>query len=276
MKTKILKPEPISYGQRFLMTFIMLSVIRKNIPQIVVLLAENNIKTSDLIKICNLQKTLGDLLVTAPPVNDTTMHAQAASLETINNQFKAVPPTAQSSQVTIARSICITSYNKVAAYIQGIARDAAIASGNVAAGVQVVLRCGYRIKKVSSRSPKHFKVTPVGVGAVNISTKAVGKRASYIRQYGPTTTKGVGPTVIAETLISVESDVYLNGLKSGTIYAFREATVLAVKRTANSGTVTNLTEKTATPSVSTKAHRVTFTDGAEHYVWSDWVYVVIL
>ena len=36
-----------------------------------------------------------------------------------------------------------------------------------------------------------------------------------------------------------------------------------------------MVKKLATPTVATNVHKVTFSDGAEHYAWSNWVYVVI-
>jgi hypothetical protein len=275
MKTEILKPEPMSYGERFVMTFVMVTIV-KNLPMITVLLASKKTSTSTLIKDCNLQKTAGDPLVTTPPVNDTTMKSDASTLDTLYTESESPLPTATKLQVTTQRNICIAAYNQNAGYIQGIARAAAVAAGDVTAGIQVVIRCGYKVKKASVPAPRHFKATPKGVGGVEITTKAVGKRASYIRQYGTTTAKGVAPTTIAEVLVSLEADIYVNNLKSGTIYAFREASVLPTKRSTPIVVVPSLALKTATPTIATTSHKVTFSDGAEHYTWSDWIYVIVL
>ena len=35
------------------------------------------------------------------------------------------------------------------------------------------------------------------------------------------------------------------------------------------------TQRIATPTIVTKAHKATFSEGASHYIWSDWIYVVI-
>ena len=45
-------------------------------------------------------------------------------------------------------------------------RNAAIAAGDVSVGIQVVIRCGYKYKKAGTKAPRHFKVTPSGIGAV--------------------------------------------------------------------------------------------------------------
>ncbi len=83
------------------------------------------------------------------------------------------------------------------------------------------------------------------------------------------------PAVLAEDLYSLEADVHVSNLKSGTIYGFREASILPLKRSGSNATPTSMVKKLATPTVATNVHKVTFSDGAEHYAWSNWVYVVI-
>jgi hypothetical protein len=261
-------------SNKILRTFAMMALV-KNLPLITVLLASKKTKTPTLIKDCNLQKTIGDPLVVAPPVTDVTIKGQATNLDNIYDGFLGKPPTATSAQVTTARNICINSYNQNAMYIQGIARNAAIAAGDVSVGEQVVIRCGYKLKKIGVKAPRQFKVTPSGVGAVEITTKAVAPRACYIREYGIATAKGVVPTAPAELLISLEADIYVYNLKSGSIYGFREASVLPTKRATTGIVVPSVAKKAATPTIATTTHKVTFGDGAEHYNWGNWVYVVI-
>ena len=109
-------------SNKILRTFAMMALV-KNLPMITVLLASKKTKTPTLIKDCNLQKTVGDPLVVAPPVSDTTIKGQALTLETTYDNFLGKPPTATSAQVTSARNICINSYNQNAMYIQGIATE---------------------------------------------------------------------------------------------------------------------------------------------------------
>jgi len=197
-------------------------------------------------------------------------------LDTLYNESEASLPTATKLQVTTQRNICIAAYNQNAGYIQGIARVAAAAAGDVTVGLQVVTRCGYKYKKTAIPAPHHFKATPKGVGGVEITTKAVGKRANYIRKYGITSTKGVPTTTIAEVLVSLEADIFINNLKSGCIYGFREASVLPMKKATANVATPSLAKKAATPTVATTSRKVTFSDGAEHYTWGDWVYVIVM
>jgi hypothetical protein len=248
-----------------------------NLSLITVLLANAKANVLTIVHEGQLQKTAGNPLLVNIPVSDAIMHAACGTLETTYNNFKAVPPTATKSQVNQQVNLVVNSYNKNALFIQYASRDAANAAGDINLGIQLALNSGYKIKKTKGAVELGFKVTQAGVGAVNITSKAVSKHACYIRQYGITTAKGVPPEVLSEYLITPEVDIHISNLKSATIYAFREASVLTVKRKAKSGTPTTDTERLATPTIADKAHKPIFIDGtATHYVWSDWIYVVVL
>lgn len=53
-------------------------------------------------------------------------------------------------------NIFVFGYNKNAAYIQGVARDAAIAAGDVNVGINIVLKAGYRLKNAKSATESGF------------------------------------------------------------------------------------------------------------------------
>jgi len=257
--------------------WIVLAIIVKNLPLIVVLLAK---KTWSTLTLCNDAQhihTSANPLTNTPPVTDAALHSQATLTLNTYDAYKAVPPTATKSQVTTQKNILINMFNKVALYGQGVARDAAIASGDVTAGVTVVTGVGFKIKKPSNKPPKFFTVVSKIVGTVDISTKAVAARAGYIREYGSTPTKGVPPTTLSEPVFSVETKVHIDNLKSGTIYGFREATVLPVKKNPVNPNTVITTGKTVKETASFKGNKAYFTDGvASHYVWSEWVYVVVM
>ncbi|MGD0710913.1 MAG: hypothetical protein ABR968_06995 [Bacteroidales bacterium] len=255
----------------------MVMAMSRNIPVIELALEISKMTPLQLASAGNIVKTAGDPLAGSPPVTDAVTHAQAGTLETTYNGTQTKPPTTTSAQVKVAFKTLATTYKKVAAYVLGVANDAAITAGDVNAGIEVATRCGFRVKKAKAPFNRHFKATP-GIGCCDITTKAVAKRAVYVRQYGPTTAKGVPPSILEELLISTEADIHISNLKSAGIYAFREAYVLPLKRPkkTSSTTVTIATAKTTTPTVATTSKKVTFNDGAEHYTFGDWIYVVIL
>jgi hypothetical protein len=248
----------------------------KNLSLLTVLTVSVKTPTLDLIHKGTMQKTNGNPLLAAIPVNDTAMAADVSGLQTAYNGFKAVPPTVTEATVSSKKITVVTAYNQNAGYIQGVARSQAIAAGDINVGINIVKESGYELKKTKSPSKRLFKVTNAGPGAVDITTKAVATKAGYIRQYGPTTSKTVPPTVFQELLFTLEVEAHVNNLKSGTIYGFREATILPIKHATTGGTPTTEVLKAATPTSATKGHKAIFTDGVtSHYVWSEWVYIVI-
>ncbi|MGD0711034.1 MAG: hypothetical protein ABR968_07600 [Bacteroidales bacterium] len=257
--------------------WIVLAIIIKNLPLIVVLLAKKTWSTLTLCDDAQHIHTSANPLTNTPPVTDAALHSQATVTMNTYDAYKAVPPTATKSQVTTQRNILINMFNKVALYVQGVARDAAIAAGDVTAGMTVVSGVGFKIKKAAARVPKFFRVVSKIVGTVDITTKVVNAKAGYVRQYGTTPTKGVPPTTLSETIFSLESNVHIDNLKSGSIYGFREAIILPIKKIPVNPDSVIATGKTVKGTAIFTGHKAIFTEGvATHYVWSEWVYVVVM
>jgi hypothetical protein len=256
----------------------------KNISLITVLTISMKDNNLEVIHDAQMQKTTGNPQLAGIPVNDTTMAAAVTTFQTYNNGYNASPPLYTKAQVNSKKLVVVTAYNQNAGYIQGVARSIAQSAGDVNVGIQLVEGAGYYIKNSHKAATRHFKATNAGPGAVDISTKAVAPRAGYLRQYAPTTALDVTPNSanIVETLFSLQEAIHVNNLKRNTVYAFREAYILPVKRkpTGGSGSSTApaTTEllKTATPIAATKEHKVVFTDGVvSHYTWGPWIYIII-
>jgi hypothetical protein len=247
----------------------------KNLPKIVVALNTQPMTVLELYSAVQTVKTTGDPNAGNPPVTDTLLHTQATTMLTVYNNSQTVPPTAIPTQVATARNIVERSYTKIGLYVQGAANDAAVAAGDVTAGQVVVTRTGYHLKHASIRAPRHFSASSNGVGQLDISTKAVGKHAGYIRRLGVTTAKGVPPSVLGDDLFTLEADIHIDGLVSGSIVGACEATILPVTHTNKTSTTTNSTQKSVTATPATKGRKASFTYGASHLIFSDWIYVVV-
>ena len=136
---------------------------------------------------------------------------------------------------------------------------------------------GFKIKKAAVKATKFFRVVSKIVGTVDITTKVVNAKAGYLRQYGITTAKGISPTTLSEIVFSLESNVHINNLKSGTIYGFREAIILPIKKIPINPNSVIAAGRTVKSTAAFTGHKAIFTDGeATHYVWSEWVYVVVM
>jgi hypothetical protein len=250
----------------------------KNLPKIQVLELATNASPDTVIKKATQIHTSGDVNVTAPPVDDTALGGQITTLQNRVTGSTATPPTFTAMQVTTAKNIVITSYNKIANYVEGVANDVAIAAGDVTAGNTVVTRVGCRLKKKSTKASKKFAATSKIEGEIEVGTKAPGAHTIYLRQYGKTTAKGVIPAVISDTIIGGLSEISITNLKSGDIYGVREALILPIPR-KKGGSVVGIsptaTARGTTPVATTKTNKATYSDGATHYIYSDWIYVTV-
>ena len=249
----------------------------KNLSLITVLYADSKANTLEIIKSGMLQKTDGNPLYFGIPVDDTTMHGQCKILNDLYIGFKAYPPKFSSESVEIQKLIVTNLYNKNVGFIQSVARDRATATGEVGLGIDVVLCSGYLIKSHKSATTNNFRATNEGPGQIGISTKSVGRNASYIRQYGQTTAKDIPPQPenCCELIITPDVDFTLCNLKSGGIYAFREAIVKSAGSGSKKKSAPTNTDKKVTKNVLSKTHKAVFNAQATtNYIWSDWIYIV--
>ena len=226
------------------------------------------------------QNTTGITELADMPNNDVAMHLLGTNLQTEYNKFKQVPPTSIKQTVNKKINLCCAGYNANAAFLQTAARAKAIETGDVNDGIAMVRMAGFYLKEPKSSTNKDFEVKSLGGGEVWIITKAVGTGAGYIREYGLTTEKGIPPTIKMQLLFSMESDLLLTGLKVGGIYAMREASILPIPRSSGgSSEPTNVEEPATRAAISKNRKRIyTAADGEEtsNYVWSDWIYFVVL
>ena len=249
----------------------------KNVTEIVVLKLSRKSKYLDVLEAALGQNLSSSTLLVTCTTDDTTMHGYGHTLETTHTKFKAHPPTANKEDEQTAIEVIVNAYNDNAGIMQGIARNAAIAAGgNVNVGINIVKNANYKLK--SSKSPTEivFDVANEGSGKVKVTSKSRGIHAGYIRQYGPTSAKGIPPEKCEEMLFGLEVDLIIDCLKPG-IYGIREASILPISRKADSGTPTTLVESKATASAASKSHKRIYSAGStSKYNWSEWIYFTIL
>ncbi|HEX7415140.1 MAG TPA: hypothetical protein VF411_13930 [Bacteroidia bacterium] len=207
------------------------------------------------------------------PVSDAILTGQIATLQQRYTGFKQTPPTFTKNQVTTSNNIVIVSYNKNMSVIESAANDKAISAGDVTAGNTLAESTGAKFAKKGVPAPKSFSADSKIEGQIDVKTKSPKAGCIFIRQYGPTV-KGTPPAVavIAELLISKKSKISITNLKSVTCYGIREAIILPTpkkKKVASGGMAT---QKLATHTPTTDGSTDTFSDGEEHYKWSDWIY----
>ncbi len=236
-------------------------------------------KIVDLIEAALLQNASSVPALSSISHNDAAMHQFGTTLQTVHTQFKAKPPLATKSDVSLAVGNLVDAYDENVSEIQIISRKKAKIAGDVNVGINIVLKAGYKLKSPKSPTQNSFEVESYRPGAVKIKTKAVAHHATYIRQYGKAPAKGVVPEDkdIEELMISPENNIRLGGLDSGYWYAFREASILPISRKTDSGTPLTNVEKMATPNAIENAHHRFFESKDKfRYNYGQWIWVLIL
>jgi hypothetical protein len=223
---------------------------QQNLPKIVVITDISDLSTPDMVSEAKGIKLTGDPDVTSPPVTETILHTEADDLLNIHTKRQTNPPTATAEQEQLQRDIVIRDYKKDALEVQSVANDVAAAAGDVAAGIIVVQRTAFRLKKDGMPHQRHFEVVESGEGWVHLRTKAIHHPAGYVWNYGITAAKDTPPTIFKPLLFTLEVDIIINNLQSGSIYAFQVAGILPVQRP-------------------------TFSDGVEPLTFSDFIYTGI-
>ena len=244
------------------------------IPKIVVI---RDLRNEDNTTVCTTAlgtKTGGDPDVTNPPVADDDLYEQANAALTVQTQRQTNQSKSLTSESNELTDIVRVSYSSNAAYIEMIANKVVRTTGSYDAGLNVVQRCGYRVKTKGELHPRSFEVVDSGQGWFHLRVKSVGKRAGYLWRLGITTERGVMPTVFLPILFTLECDVVIMNLESGSIYGLQSASILPVAQTKNSDPSQTLSSKSATVTVSTKANKPTFNAGDDPYQWSDFIYEV--
>lgn len=254
-------------------------------PTIVVVEGTANMSPLELIKAAKKVKTTGDPIAGGAPVTDAQMLVGINDLQAKYDGTQTNPPTVLGDAVTISFNKLATMYKKNARYLETVVNDAAQAAGDVNAGTIVVTRCGYVVKTHGAKAAKSFKGTSTIEGEIDITTKAEEQHSTYIRQYGKTPVKHTPPTAAElqtrELLIGNHVNMSLINLKSGDIFAFREAVIVPTHRKKTGGgtganTNTSLSEKKASITPAKGGHTDVFSDGATtHYAWSGWIYVTV-
>jgi hypothetical protein len=243
-----------------------------NLPKIVVI---RDLRNMDNTAVCTTAlgtKTDGDPDVTNPPVKDVDFHQQANDALAVQVKRQTDQSKSLTAYGNELADIVRSSYADDAGYIEQIANKVAKAAGSYDAGVKVVVRCGYMLKTKGETHPRGFEVVAAEPGWIHLRVKAVGKRAGYLWRLGITTEKGVIPATFLPILFTLECEVVILNLKSGSMYGFQFASILPVAQTKNSDPSQTVSSMAATTTVSTKANKATYTVGDDPYQWSDFIY----
>jgi hypothetical protein len=277
METKIVKSEPISYSERFVLTFIMMALI-KNLPKINLKLLRVTDPADFVIKEALGLKTSGVTTMAGCTTTDTMVHNAANLLLTMSNGILLKPQLYTSNQVLGQKKIVVDLYNKVINFMKGACNDAAVAAGDITAGITLANTCGGRLTKKVGGAQPDYGVTAAGTGWVQIHAKKVVKgMEGHIFKVAVVSDKGIIP---AETncifCFSLEGTIEIIGLTSKTVLAINHSSILPIGHGSKTPVITPALLKKATKmAASKKKHPVFNITIPDPYAWDGWIYVVI-
>ncbi|MBI3502317.1 MAG: hypothetical protein HY063_11035 [Bacteroidetes bacterium] len=255
---------------------IILLATSSNLPKIVISRTYKKLNTPDLGAFAHdTVHFTGDPDATAPPVSDGTLQAKATSLLTDYGTWLKTKDPALEKQIKRKRNDLILQLDKDADYLQGVARDVAVAAGDVTAGEAVVIRIGFTLKKRTGGKKPDFGVIASGPNFVQLHSKKAKKgNEGHMWRYGITTAKGTPPPQPGLiTHFTLETDVILHDLPSNTVIGIQHTSVLPVSHTKKTSAKTS---KTATATPLSKAKHPLFSHtNPDPYNWTDFIYVVI-
>ncbi len=249
-----------------------------NLGKIHVMRVSVKTPTKTLINDGLLIKTAGDPNVTAPPVTDAVFQPQVARLQLMLTGSKLSPPTYTTTQLNVQKGIVVTSYNKIAANVEGVAQDVANTAGDINAGITVVTRVGCKLGKKGSSKRTDFGVVGSSPNFIQVHVKKSVKgneahkwRIALVPALETPPAKGAWVE-----FTSTECDIILEGIPAGSFVAINHTPIVPVahhKTGTTTGIAPPLTGKTVKPIAASKANHPVFNWlNPDPYTWSGWIY----
>ncbi len=214
-----------------------------------------------------------DTEVNAPPVASSILAQQTNDLRATHTQRKSDrSPNLTKLEHQQANALVQSLYTD-AHYVEDAAN--AKAGGDVDKAQEIISRIGFQLKKSPQRHPRSFEVVEAGDGWVHLRVKKSRRgHEAHAWRYGATSAKDVIPAELCQPVITLETDIIIHGLKSGSIYGFQHASILPVSHTRKTSPATTATSQAATLIPLNKARHPLYSDGNDPQQWSGFIYVV--
>lgn len=152
-----------------------------------------------------------------------------------------------------------------------------LAAGDIIKAEGFITSTGYKLKKKITPHPRDFEVVATGPGWAHIRAKKAGakKQEGHLWRYGVTTAKGVSPVTVI-LCVTLETDIILNDLASGTIIGVQHASILPLSHTKKTDVTPTVTSRVASlVPVSKNRHPMFSHSVSDPYQWTDFIYTVI-
>jgi hypothetical protein len=251
----------------------------KNMPSIGIKELSVNDPVWKVIKYSLALTTSGVAAMSGCPTTDTMVHNAADLLKTYDAGSLGRPQTYTNSQVTSQKNKTVKLYNKVINFMKGAADDEATQTGDINAGIALVLSCGAILsKKVTSTQPD-FGITGLGENWIKIHVRKIVEGAEgHIFKCAIVADKGIVPSdADCAYYFSMEGTIEIHNLPSAKILAINHASILPVSHTKpkSEDDAAKMKKATVLP-LSDAKHPVFYFASPDPYNWNGWIYVVIL
>jgi hypothetical protein len=218
----------------------------------------------------------GNAFITTVPVPVATITTQTATvradMQKIASGITGKAITAQLAQHTNTLMISLISNGHS---VQDQANT--IAAGDYKKAQQIILSTGYKLAKEPIRKARDFEIIKSDPGTAHVHVKKTKKGIEgHMWKYGLAPSKNSPPTVFL-TRFTMEADIIISDLPSGSIVGVQHASVVPVSHNSNTGTViTESSKKASSISQSKAKHPVFSHNTSDPYQWTNFIYTVIL
>ncbi|MBI3503142.1 MAG: hypothetical protein HY063_15250 [Bacteroidetes bacterium] len=223
-----------------------------------------------------VQGLTGNTNFPSPLVPLSTVNTQVvnlrATLKLIAGGDKSETLTNQMQQQATALMLSLTSNGH---YVEDVANT--LGAGDEKKAEGLILGTGYKLKKKPELHPRDFELVDSGPGWEHYRVKKAKKgNEGHIWRYGITTQKGT-PPVIVILRFTLEADIIISDLASGSIVGIQHTSILPVSHTKKTSAATTQTSKAASSVPANKAkHPVYSHTNADPYLWTDFLYTGVM
>jgi hypothetical protein len=243
-----------------------------DLPKIKVAMNLEELDTPNLCSTAKGIKTTGDADVTNPPYTDAQLKTMADDTMAVHIQRATNQSKSLTKQENELCGKVRSAVYAVGVYVETIANKVAETEGSLAAGEEVVVRCGFTLKKKRELTPRGFELVDSGPGWMHFRVKAVAAKAGYLWRFGRTPKKGVMPEGPLTTFFTLECEIIINNLEGGDYIACQMASILPVGLGSKKSTQMNQLKEDASKTPSMGSKKPTLSANSDPYNWSDFIY----
>ena len=213
----------------------------------------------------------GNATFPSPPVPAATLSTQVgtlrAALAAIASSGRTKVLTAQSKEARLALLLSLVADGH---YVEDTSNTAA--AGDSAKAAALVVSAAFALAKTPTGGPKATGVVGTGPGWIHLRDKKDARVEAHLWRYGLTSAKGTPPSTLV-TLVTLEVDLIIRDLPSGTTLAVQHAAVGPVGTGAKKATGAG-SGLTTLPAALGK-HPVHSNLQTQPYTFGDFAYAVV-